>query len=225
MLMSELIITFAQKKALFAKSEHLILVPQSQCPAMETHKGITEECVTAANGTDDREARSKFWIAAYTRPKSEKKAAVELAKSDIETYVPIQTQIREWSDRRKKVEVVVIPMILFAKVAAEDILTVKKHPLIINVLGYPGRKQPADIPEVQIINLKYMLKDAGSPVTFIEHPFNLTDTVRVTRGNLVGLIGKIERITEGKTKLVVCLDMLGGAMVEIDSEDLEIYND
>lgn len=192
---------------------------------METHKGIKKECAAPANGTDDREARSKFWIAAYTRPKSEKKAAVELAKSDIETYVPIQTQIREWSDRRKKVEVVVIPMILFAKVAAEDILTVKKHPLIINVLGYPGRKQPANIPEEQIFNLKYMLKDADSPVTFIEHPFNLTDTVRVTRGNLVGLIGKIERITEGKTKLVVCLDMLGGAMVEIDSEDLEIYND
>lgn len=192
---------------------------------METHKGIKKECATPANGTDDREARSKFWIAAYTRPKSEKKAAVELAKSDIETYVPIQTQIKEWSDRRKKVDVVVIPMILFAKVAVEDILTVKKHPLIINVLGYPGRKQPANIPDEQIFSLKYMLKDADSPVTFIEHPFNLTDTVRVTRGNLIGLIGKVERITEGKNKLVVCLDMLGGAMVEIDSQDLEIYND
>lgn len=192
---------------------------------MGTHKGSNEESISAVNGTDDREARSKFWIAAYTRPKSEKKAAVELAKSDIETYVPIQIQIREWSDRRKKVEVVVIPMILFAKVAVEDILTVKKHPLIINVLGYPGRKQPANIPEEQIFNLKYMLKDAASPVTFIEHPFNLTDTVRVTRGNLIGLIGKVERITESKTKLVVCLDMLGGAMVEIDSGDLEIYND
>lgn len=192
---------------------------------METHKGIKKECTTPVNVTDGREARSKFWIAAYTRPKSEKKAVVELAKSGIETYVPIQTQIREWSDRRKKVEIVVIPMILFAKVAVEDILTVKKHPLIINVLGYPGTKRPANIPENQIINLKYMLKDADSPVTFIEHPFNLTNTVRVTRGNLIGLIGKVERITESKAKLVVCLDILGGAMVEIDSEDLEIYND
>lgn len=191
---------------------------------METHKGIKKECATPANGTDGREARSKFWIAAYTRPKSEKKAAVELAKFDIETYVPIQAQIKEWSDRRKKVEVVVIPMILFAKVAVEDILTVKKHPLIINVLGYPGRKEPAHIPEDQIINLKYMLNDADSPVTFIERPFNLTDTVKVTRGSLMGLVGKVEKITEGKTKLIVCIDMLGGAMVEIASNDLEICN-
>lgn len=69
---------------------------------METHKGIKKECTTPVNVADGREARSKFWIAAYTRPKSEKKAAVELAKSGIEIYVPIQTQIREWSDRRKK---------------------------------------------------------------------------------------------------------------------------
>lgn len=192
---------------------------------METHKGIKKECATPANGTDDREARSKFWIATYTRPKSEKKAAAELAKFGIETYVPIQTQIRDWSDRRKKVEVVVIPMILFAKVTVENILTVKKHPLIINVLGYPDRKEPAHIPEDQIINLKYMLNDADSPVTFIERPFNLTDTVKVTRGSLMGLVGKVEKITEGKTKLIVCIDMLGGAMVEIASNDLEICND
>lgn len=200
-------------------------VPQSQCPAMETHIGIKKNTMTPANGADDREACPKFWIAVYTRPKSEKKAAVELAKSGIETYVPIQSQIREWSDRRKRVEVVVIPMLLFARVAIEDVLTIKKHSLILNVLGYPGRKEPARIPESQIINLKYMLNDADSPVTFIEHPFNLTDTVKVTRGNLIGLIGKVERITEGKTKLIVCLDVLGGAMVEIDSNNLEIYND
>lgn len=192
---------------------------------METHKGIKKVCATTANGTDDREARSKFWIAAYTRPKSEKKAAVELAESGLETYVPIQTQIRDWSDRRKKVEVVVIPMILFVRVAIEDIFTVKRHPLIINLLRYPGRKEPANIPEHQIINLKYLLKDADSPVTFIQRPFNLTDTVKVKRGNLIGLVGKVERITEGKTKIIVSLDMLGGAMVEIDSNNLEIYND
>ena len=48
------------------------------------------EFVSPANGTDDREACSKFWIAAYTRPHIEKKVATELSKSGIETYVPIQ---------------------------------------------------------------------------------------------------------------------------------------
>lgn len=51
---------------------------------------------SSVNGTDDREARPKFWIAAYTRPRSEKKAASELSKI-MTTYVATQTQIKQWS--------------------------------------------------------------------------------------------------------------------------------
>ena len=189
---------------------------------METHKGITEECVTAANGTDDREAYSKLWIAAYTRPKCEKKAAAELAKSGIETYVPIQTQIKQWSDRKKKVEVVVIPLILFAKVGPEDILSVKKHPLIINVLKYPGNKEAAIIPGVQIDKLKFMLKEADDTVDFEHVGFKKLDKVRVIRGSLSGLEGNILRTMEGQAKLVVAIDFLGGATILINPLDLEI---
>ncbi len=174
--------------------------------------------------TDDRGAYPKFWIAAYTRPKSEKKAADEIGNMHIEIYVPIQTVVRQWSDRKKKIDVVVIPMVIFARVTAEDIITIKKHPLIIKVLSFPGQKEAAKIPEQQILDLKFMLHEADTPVTFVPQPFNLTDTVRVTRGKLSGLIGKVQRITEGKTKLVVSIDLLGGAMVEIASSDLDICN-
>ena len=54
-----------------------------------------------ANGADDREAYQKNWVAVYTRPRSEKKAAEELNKAGIEVYLPIQKQIRQWSDRKK----------------------------------------------------------------------------------------------------------------------------
>lgn len=179
---------------------------------------------STANVTVDREAQPKFWIAAYTRPKSEKKAADEIGKMHIETYVPMQRVMRQWSDRKKKVDVVVIPMVIFAHVTPEDIITIKKHPLIIKVLTFPGKKEATRIPEQQILDLKFMLHEADTPVTFVQQPFHLTDTVRVTRGKLSGLIGKVERITEGKTKLVVSIDLLGGASVEINSSDLEICN-
>lgn len=179
---------------------------------------------STANVTVDREAHPKFWIAAYTRPKSEKKAAAEIGKMHIETYMPMQRVIRQWSDRKKKVDVVVIPMVIFAHVTAEDILTVKKHPLIIKVLSLPGKKEAAKIPEQQILDLKFMLHESETPVTFVQQPFNLTDTVRVIRGKLSGLIGKVERITEDRTRLVVSIDLLGGATVDINSSDLEILH-
>lgn len=179
---------------------------------------------STANGTDDREARSRFWIAAYTKSRCEKKAAETLADK-VETYVPIQKVERQWSDRRKMVDAVVIPMVIFARVTKEDILKVKQEPRITKVLSYPGRREAAIIPDEQIENLRLMLTKAETPVEFIPQPIRLSDTVRVKAGNLEGLVGRVERLGGNKTKLVVSIDLLGGAMVEIDSGDLEKYDD
>ena len=180
--------------------------------------------VSSANGTDDREARSKFWIAVYTRPRSEKKVATELSKTNIESYVPIQTVVKQWFDRKKKVDSVVIPMVVFAKVDDENVLDVKKHPLVIKVLTLPGKKEPAHIPEKQISQLKFMLKESDEPVVFEQTEFKQLDKVRVIRGNLSGLEGEVVRTNDGQTKLVVSFDILGGATVIINPLDLEVIN-
>lgn len=185
------------------------------------------ETKSSVNGTDDREARPKFWIAAYTRPHSEKKAALELAKNlQIETYVPLQTVTRQWSDRKKKIEMVVIPMIVFAKVSNdEEILEVKKHPLIIKVLTLPGHKKAAKIPNVQIENLKFLLLHSSSPVQFSHTQYSKNDNIRVIKGQLKGLIGKVDKISDTKSKLTVLIDILGGVTVEINSKDIEPFKD
>lgn len=187
------------------------------------------EFVSPANGTDDREARSKFWIAAYTRPRSEKKAAAQLAQNPnfpIGTYVATQTQIREWSDRKKKVESVVIPMVIFAEVSSEaEILEVKKHHLIIKVLTFPGKKESAHIPDKQIEQLKFMLNKSDEPVEFVEGDFKIYDKVKVVDGKLAGLEGVVIRTADGNTKLVILIDLLGGASMIINPTNLELIYD
>ena len=174
------------------------------------------------NGTDDREAHPKFWIAAYTRPKSEKKAASELPKS-VNTYVATQTLIRQWSDRKKKIESVVIPMVIFAEVSTEEeILAIKKHPLVLKVLTLPGQKQAAHIPAKQIEQLKFMLEESDNPVEFIPGNIKVLSPVRVIRGCLLGLEGIVERTSEGKTFIIVAIDILGGAKVSVNLSDLEL---
>ena len=44
------------------------------------------------------------WFAIYTRPKNEKKVTFSLEKMGIEAYCPMITQVKQWSDRKKKVE-------------------------------------------------------------------------------------------------------------------------
>lgn len=54
------------------------------------------------NGTNDREAYPKRWIAVLVQMNCEKKASTLLNKSGYETYIPIQQEIHQWSDRKKK---------------------------------------------------------------------------------------------------------------------------
>ena len=63
--------------------------------------------------TTAREAHPKRWIAVLVQMCMEKKVGERLTKLGVENYVPTQTEIRQWSDRKKKVERVVIPMVVF----------------------------------------------------------------------------------------------------------------
>lgn len=185
---------------------------------------LNTHCVTPVNGTDDREARSKFWVAAYTRPRSEKKSALELSKIGIETYVPIQKQLKMWSDRKKLVDVPVIPMIIFACISEENILMIKAHSLVIKIISLPGKKEPAQIPSAQIENLKFMLNQTDIPVSFEQGHFDTDDVVKIVRGKLKGLVGQVRAVKEDMTELWMSIDMLGGAIMKIKSSELEHMN-
>ena len=96
--------------------------------------------------------------------------------------------------------------------------------MIIKIPCYPGQKSYSAIPDGQIDSLKYMLNSNDQPVTFMSTGFKVNQSVRVKRGHLQGLIGGVEKITQNKSKLILSIDILGGAMIEIDSSDLEILD-
>ena len=52
------------------------------------------------NGTGEGVACLKRWYVAHVRIHHEKKVAEYLGKMGIETFVPVQQEIHQWSDRR-----------------------------------------------------------------------------------------------------------------------------
>ena len=46
-----------------------------------------------------------FWYAVYTRPNQEKKVTDQLSKKGVVVYCPLQKVIRQWSDRKKVLEI------------------------------------------------------------------------------------------------------------------------
>ena len=177
--------------------------------------------VTPVNGTDDREAYPKHWVAALVQVRSEKAVGKKLQGLNIENYVPTQWEIHQWSDRKKKVERVVIPLIVFVHADKATIKRLILHPFIHKLVSYPGQNAPAIIPDDQLEKFRFMLRHSDRPVEMKEHVFKTGDRVRIVRGPLKDLEGELCRIDDEKPMVAIQIECLGYACVNIDKSDIE----
>lgn len=188
---------------------------------MELSKDMSKKGVSTVNGTDDREAHSKFWIAAYTRPRGEKKLSLELDKQGIENYLPTQIRISQWSDRKKKIEMAVIPMLIFIRISRSQELQIKKKPLVLRILTLPGNRNIAAIPDEDIKKLKFILGQSDIPVSIDMSALPVNEDVRILRGPLMGIKGKVIETSADESEVLVNLHVLGGARIKIKRINLE----
>lgn len=174
-----------------------------------------------ANGTSDREAHPKRWIAALVQMCTERRVGERLDKQEIENYVPTQTEIHQWSDRKKKVERIIIPMIVFLHVDEPTERRLRMQTYIRKILSYPGQTEAAVIPDDQVSRLKFMLRHADAPVELMDQQLQVGETVRIVRGPLKGLEGELCYVKEDKPMVAIRLECLGYACVNVSRTDLE----
>lgn len=157
---------------------------------------------------------SRQWLVAYVQSCLEKKTAQRLAAMGIECYLPVQSEIRQWSDRRKRVDRLVIPMMIFVHV------TPQKRPLPLSLQAVSrymvlrGESTPAVIPDEQMDRFRFMLDYSPEAVEMCSAPLAPGDAVKVIKGPLAGLEGELITVN-GKSKVAVRLDMLGCAHVDV----------
>ena len=171
--------------------------------------------------TTDREAHPKRWIAALVQMCMEKKVGERLTKLGVENYVPTQTEIRPWSDRKKKVERVVIPMVVFVHTDEKTERSLRMHSFIRKILTYPGQTAAAVIPDDQIDRLKFMLRQSDSPVEMMEQRLQVGDKVHIVRGALQGLEGELYKNVD-KSMVAIHIEALGYACVSVSVEDVAL---
>lgn len=177
-----------------------------------------------AHVTSDREARPKRWTAILVQMCTEKKVGQRLDKLGIENYIPTQTEIRQWSDRKKKVERIVIPMVIFVKTDNKTEKTLQTYSFIHKFISYPGQKEAATIPDEQIEKLKFMLRHAESEVEVTDSIFEIGEDVEIVRGPLKGLCGKLCYFEKEKPMVGIYLDLLGYACVNVNKNDVKSKN-
>ncbi len=105
--------------------------------------------------TNPNKSLSKQWFVVYCKPNSEKKTAQRLSEIGIKNYCPTQVKLRQWSDRKKKVNVPVLPSMILVCLNEKERNKVFQVSTVMRYLFWLN--QPAIVTESEIENLKKAL--------------------------------------------------------------------
>ena len=139
------------------------------------------------------------WFAIYTRPKNEKKVAEQLFKLGIDVYCPMVSQIKQWSDRKKKVESPLISSYVFVNLEEKERNKVFEVPGIVRYLYWLGK--PAIIQDNEIASLKESLKGILTSVEV--EGIQPGDSLTITNGPFQGKEGIVSQLEKNKIRLVL----------------------
>jgi len=144
------------------------------------------------------------WYVIYTKPKWEKKVAEKLAQAGIECYCPLITQIKQWSDRKKKVEVPLFNSYVFVQLPEVDRNTVFKVPGVVRYLFWLGK--PAIVRDEEIKIIKTSLTSSNIADISVSS-IQVGDRIKLDSGAFSNQDAIVQEIS--KTHYILVLESLG----------------
>jgi transcription antitermination factor NusG len=164
-------------------------------------------------------SESKQWHVIYTRSRAEKKVAVELDFQGIENYLPLHRRLRQWSDRKKWVEMPLISGYLFVHITPKEYEKVLKTFGVVSYVRFEGKA--AIVPDYQIDFIKKMLREPNLDIEVSHQLLQQGDEIIVVAGPLIGLTGKLISF-KGKKRVAVELAQLNmSLLVEVQISEIE----
>ena len=157
------------------------------------------------------------WYVAYTYPQAERKADKNLNRLGVTTFLPLHTVVRQWSDRKKKLEVPLFPNYVFVCTSPQrrfEIFNVKE---VVSLVSFEG--QPATVSDDTINAIGKMMKgdvDLDQVVDYDEGT-----AVRISEGQFAGTEGVLVR-KNGKKRLVIHVKVLNTYLsVDVSAHHVE----
>jgi len=161
------------------------------------------------------------WFALQVNSRKENWIAAHLLGQGYECFLPTYTSLREWSDRRKEIELPLFPGYLFCRFNPLERLPILKTPGVIQVVGCNRIPVPIDEQEVQAIQRMIESSFARQPWPYLE----VGERVRIKSGALRGLEGILVSF-KGNHRLVLSVTLLRRSVaVEIDSSAVQLQKE
>lgn len=158
------------------------------------------------------------WFVLKTNPRAEKQVALRLTKLNIIHFLPLHKTIKQWRDRKKRVEEPLIKGYVFVYLNEKTRHLVFDISGIVRYLYVHGKI--AQIKEKEIENLKKFCMFDEIVIETGNHVMG--DEVEITKGDLIGLRGKIKETAKGDF-LFLHIEELGFfASIKINKSDVRI---
>ena len=95
------------------------------------------------------------WYVLHTKPRTEKKVEEKLLSLGINAYCPTRTEVRFWSDRKKRIDVPVLTSMVLINIDDKDINVVFESPHVIKYMFWLGKRAVVRQSEIDILK-KYL---------------------------------------------------------------------
>lgn len=164
-------------------------------------------------------AQTRSWYALLTHARHEKVVAQRLREREVTVFLPLVSQVRRWSDRKKTVEFPLFSCYVFAKLlpTTEGRSTALRIDGVHSLVGTPGAGTP--IPDEQIDAVRRVIEER---LPWHSHAFlKIGQRVRVRSGALDGVEG-ILLSRSGESTLIVSIDAIQRSLaVRIEGYEVE----
>lgn len=163
-----------------------------------------------------REPQAAHWYAAYTLANHEKRIGEQLGRKGVENFLPLYESIRQWKDRRVRLQLPLFPGYVFVRIALFERLTVLRLAGVARLVGFGDR--PAPLADEEMEGLR---RGMGSQLKMEPHPYvSKGQRVRILRGPLAGMDGILLR-NKGNFRLVLSIDLImRSVVVDVDAADI-----
>ncbi|CAD5252793.1 MULTISPECIES: transcription termination/antitermination protein NusG [unclassified Imperialibacter] len=96
---------------------------------------------------------TSHWYVLYTRSRAEKKVAESLKKHGFRSYCPTVTTLKQWSDRKKKVQEPLFRSYVFIQATEEERVLILQTPGVINFVYWLGKPAIVKQNEIEAIGI------------------------------------------------------------------------
>lgn len=102
------------------------------------------------------EEGSKKWFVLCTKPRNELKVTERLTSIGVEVYTPTKIEVRQWSDRKKKVTIPLLPSMVLVQLLEKEVELVFDVPGAVRFLFEHGKR--ASVSNEEVLAMKSYLE-------------------------------------------------------------------